>query len=73
MINDPERLYRKLAENSKVSQTARLKALRFLSNAPFALLRRLASDPATPGRLAALAADLFARKVAEKQIEKDSK
>jgi hypothetical protein len=71
-LNDPERLYRQLAENSKVSQSARLKALRFLTNPPYALLRRLASDPNTPGRLVALAADLFAKKVAAAQIAKEA-
>ena len=73
MTNDPERLYRRLTENPKASQAARLRALRFLSNPPFALLRRLASDPNTPGRLAALAADLFAKKCATAQLTKEKR
>jgi len=67
--NNPERIYRKLVENPKAAQSARLRALRFLSSPSYAQLRRLAVDPNTPGRLAALAADIFARKVAAKQVQ----
>jgi hypothetical protein len=71
MNNDPEILYRKLVQNPKAPQHARISALRFLSNPSFALLRKLATDENSPGRLAALAAELFAAKAARKQIEKE--
>jgi hypothetical protein len=71
MNNSAEQLYRKIVENEKAPQNARISALKFLSNPSFALLRRVATNPTNPGRLCALAADLFAAKAARKQIAKD--
>jgi len=65
--HDPERLFRRLVENPKAPQSARLKALRFLSKPSYALLRRLVTNPNTPGRVAALAAQIYARRYAEAQ------
>jgi hypothetical protein len=71
--NSAETLYRKLVENPKAPQHARIAALKFLSRPSFALLRRIALNPDSPGRLAALASDLFAQKQALKQQQKDAK
>jgi hypothetical protein len=72
MIHNPETLYRKMVLNSKCPQHARISALRFLRDPTFALLKKLVDDPSTPGRLAAIAADMYATKVALKQIVKES-
>jgi hypothetical protein len=63
------RVMKKLALHPKASQSSRLRALRFLgAQASLKLLERLTS-PDQPGRLAALAADMYARRCAEKQLK----
>ena len=64
MPRSPDRLYRKIAANPRCSQRARIDALKLLTKPPFALLERLVSDPDTPPRLAKIAADLYAFRVA---------
>jgi hypothetical protein len=72
MIHNPETLYRKMVLNSKAPQHARISALRFLRDPTFSLLKKLVDDPNTPGRLSAIAADMYAAKVALKQIARES-
>lgn len=68
--HNAEAVYRKIVENQKSPQHARIAALRFLSKPSLALLRRLATDPDAPGRLAALAADLYVMQIAKNQLAK---
>jgi hypothetical protein len=63
-----ESIYKKLVENPKCPQHQRISALRFLTNPPLALLRRLVNDPNCPGRLSAIAADKYVEIIALKQI-----
>jgi hypothetical protein len=70
MKTNPITQYKKLAVNQKATQAARIRALRFLDvSASYALLRKIIDNPASPGRLVALAVDLFAMKVALRQEE----
>ena len=68
-----ESVYKKLALNSKAPQHNRIKALAFIRNPSYALLRKLIDDTTCPGRLQALASDLYVKKMALRQIARESK
>lgn len=73
MTQDACAIWKKIAEASNCPQHQRLTALRGLDEyAPFVLLQRLIDNPNTPGRLRGLAAEIFVRKTALRQLRKET-
>jgi hypothetical protein len=65
-------IWKKIATSERAPQHRRIEAIRFLDeDAPFALLQRLISNPKTPGRLQALCGEIYVRKIAKRQMEKE--
>lgn len=72
MTPDAHTIWKKIANSAKAPQFQRIAALKMLDeDAPFTMLTRLINDPATPGRLLALAGEIFVRKTARKQLQKE--
>jgi hypothetical protein len=74
MKSTPNAIWKRIALSEKAPQHRRIEAIRFLNEeASFAMLQRLINDPKTPGRLQALCAEVYIRKVAKRQMEKETK
>ncbi len=72
--SNPLAVIKRLVLNTRAPQFQRVSALRLLGDsASLAMLRRVADDPTSPGRLAGLAANMFIQKVAERQIARQTK
>jgi len=67
--SNPLAVIKRLVANPKAPQHQRINALKLLGeSASLALLKSVADDKAAPGRLSALAAEMYIQKVAERQI-----
>jgi hypothetical protein len=70
MTPNAHRIWKKIALSTGVPQFQRVSSLRCLDeDAPFTLLQKIIDDKTAPGRLRGLAAEIFVRKTARKQLK----
>jgi hypothetical protein len=73
MKSTPTAIWKRIACSEKAPQHRRIDAIKLLDeNAPFSMLQRLINDPKTPGRLQALCGEIYVRKIAKRQLEKEA-
>jgi hypothetical protein len=69
----PQAIWKKIASSERAPQHRRIEAMKLLDeSASYALLQRLIDSPKTPGRLQALCAEIFVRKTARNQLQKET-
>jgi hypothetical protein len=67
---DPDWVNRKIVENQKVTQRARLQALTAIARPSLYQLLRLLTNPDTPARLMALAAKRYQTEILKRELRK---
>jgi hypothetical protein len=69
----PSTVYRRIVENQRLTQKVRLQALAAIQRPTRTLLFRLISDPDTPARLLALAAQRYETELVRKELRQNAR